>query len=901
LDAVFKAVRIHYWRILIGWMLEPEGLDDDVTDDALASIMTSLLLSHTLDEASLVELTEVMHTIIGQHVGVLANRMKAYKHLYEAVLPPKPQPSHGRRGLPGDHEPGRLDSEGQTEDHEQANGEASENADDTRGRRGAAFVANYMRFVANHLASKQDVEACRKVAALAVEQANVLVETRAVCAAAMQEEVAGCWSQFVKLLLRHLYENDSALKLIGALCWLMYESNAGATAEGALAVQTIHQMALSHSQFLSVMLDESGCMRATKAALVSLMMMLVTFDPACCESSHVAVLLGGYAATLSHTDRQLLHLVALYETNGVSLQEHRPFFWGPPAIEHYNARKDVAPSLWKEAKMDAVLELLSEERMMNLATNFPLSRRLSEDVCHATLHGQSEDAYDPCFLLPLFSHLLSPGKLVNCTKFVEVNALGVTLAALGSKDAAMRGAAYHVLVSFYQQLEGSTRASETAQLTHLLECVRDGIRVANQKLPSVVAVFLARAVRLLLTPAKDKSAQDSISIIITIIIIIDMTVVVPCQRGFHGDRMREIVAVVHTLQQHEVMRRNPYLRHQFAELLLALLPHLSRVGVSAATWCQYLEMLSIFLTKPGAKAVKVPEAEDEEGEEAEKEKESEETLEIAEVRLTLTQVVGLLCQQVCISGTRLSLLSKLQPPSPKEHATRGHMVSATTDEKRSSARHLVAILLHWEPTSTLTPPAGEILRGEASTENAAPPLSIPGVEGAAETMTGRRTLPDVTTVVVAILEWLLGDAHATLSDKCAVLRWTMSLLCLVAAATSAVAHDDDLLSRLLRLYPEIVADTAEPADGATRHSASASKPVGGAAVDGTGVPQPVGGASLQPPLDGATVDSTDARLRVLGNFLRMLLASGDAWEDGRRGVVTETWLMAEKVASVCTA
>lgn len=42
-----------------------------------------------------------------------------------------------------------------------------------------------------------------------------------------------------------------------------------------------------------------------------------------------------------------------------------------------------------------------------------------------------------------------------CHKFVEVNALGLTVAALSSYDSNMRAAAYHILSSFRSHLEAA--------------------------------------------------------------------------------------------------------------------------------------------------------------------------------------------------------------------------------------------------------------------------------------------------------------------------------------------------------------------------------------------------------------------------------------------------------------
>lgn len=54
--------------------------------------------------------------------------------------------------------------------------------------------------------------------------------------------------------------------------------------------------------------------------------------------------------------------------------------------------------------------------------------------------------------------------VVACHKFVEVNALGLTVAALSSYDPSMRAAAYSVLASFRCHLHGA-RCREQSQVS----------------------------------------------------------------------------------------------------------------------------------------------------------------------------------------------------------------------------------------------------------------------------------------------------------------------------------------------------------------------------------------------------------------------------------------------------
>jgi nucleolar pre-ribosomal-associated protein 1 len=53
--------------------------------------------------------------------------------------------------------------------------------------------------------------------------------------------------------------------------------------------------------------------------------------------------------------------------------------------------------------------------------------------------------------------------VVDCRKFLDSNALGLTIAALSSYDPQMRAAAYYVLASYRSHLEGA-RFREQSQV-----------------------------------------------------------------------------------------------------------------------------------------------------------------------------------------------------------------------------------------------------------------------------------------------------------------------------------------------------------------------------------------------------------------------------------------------------
>ena len=67
--------------------------------------------------------------------------------------------------------------------------------------------------------------------------------------------------------------------------------------------------------------------------------------------------------------------------------------------------------------------------------------------------ASDEAIYDPSFLLPLFSKLLSPGAVPYCLSFVHRGGLSLCIAALSSRDVDMRNAAAVVLSRFYAHLQ----------------------------------------------------------------------------------------------------------------------------------------------------------------------------------------------------------------------------------------------------------------------------------------------------------------------------------------------------------------------------------------------------------------------------------------------------------------
>ncbi|XP_063202755.1 LOW QUALITY PROTEIN: nucleolar pre-ribosomal-associated protein 1 [Chroicocephalus ridibundus] len=316
------------------------------------------------------------------------------------------------------------------------------------------------------------------------------------------------WYSFVKTGLKYRYRNEAFLKVLNVAIQLLYKKESSLS-QRLLKLSKLHMMVTQHSLFLSAILrsreDDGMNIQTTREALVDILLTVVKLSPSLCESSHLAVLLGAYGATLSAVDQKVLLLLQLYEKNNQSLISSRMLLWGPAAVEHHKTCKSLGKSLWQQPSMEEILCLLDREKMMKTILSFPQHRRLlsSQETQESLYRDETvenlDDFYDPCFLLQLFSELTRPEYVVACHKFVEVNALGLTVAALSSYDSNMRAAAYFVLASFRSHLEGA-RFREKSQLVYLLDAVQNGIGQPNLRFTFSLTLYIARVAQQILKP-----------------------------------------------------------------------------------------------------------------------------------------------------------------------------------------------------------------------------------------------------------------------------------------------------------------------------------------------------------------------------------------------------------------
>ncbi|XP_051781694.1 nucleolar pre-ribosomal-associated protein 1 isoform X2 [Erpetoichthys calabaricus] len=315
------------------------------------------------------------------------------------------------------------------------------------------------------------------------------------------------WNSFIKLGLKNRYRETAFLEALNFMLAKLY--NDDNIPEKFLPLPMIHMMIISHSLFLPTILNEkveNSWDLLAKESIIDILLTVVRRCGHVCEMSHIAVILGAYGASLSRQDQKLLLLLRCYEQNGVSLAEFGVLLWGPAAVEFQKARKSLGKSIWQQPSTDQILTLLDKDKMHQTLLNFPQYRHIlpqsgKDEIFKDDNIKDLDSLYDPCFLLPVFSTIVKSDSVIDCQKFVYINALGVTIAALSSYDANVRAAAYYVLGSFYLQVEAAF-FKEKRQLLCLLDAFKNGIRQKNSCVPFSLAVYIAKTAQQIFKPGE---------------------------------------------------------------------------------------------------------------------------------------------------------------------------------------------------------------------------------------------------------------------------------------------------------------------------------------------------------------------------------------------------------------
>ncbi|KAJ3040726.1 nucleolar pre-ribosomal-associated protein 1 [Rhizophlyctis rosea] len=358
---------------------------------------------------------------------------------------------------------------------------------------------------------------------------------------------------YIQTTLRYRLVDPAALEGLVAVVQLLYakETNA-ARSLLPFELPTLIDMIMTHSQSAKILLPQSdasaveGEKKAEKGAthlrsfhpakyqLVRLLESIMSVDPVhCCKTSHIPLLVAAYQGTVAASDRIILRIWNHFEVGaGVSVADWVGN-WNGAGVVGGDEGDEVAGGVVVTAvnifdALNAVDPVWMAGSIQNFDPYAPFEQPQPSVTSTSPKTSRHSPTYDPSFFLPLLITILS--RVTDTTQFdtrriVESNLLGLAVMSLSSTDIITRKAAYCALDWAYQAIQDGD-FKERTQVLLLLDGVRnavvnredewseeggiarekkkeeDGDKVP-QRVPSVVALFAAQALMVLLKPEGD--------------------------------------------------------------------------------------------------------------------------------------------------------------------------------------------------------------------------------------------------------------------------------------------------------------------------------------------------------------------------------------------------------------
>lgn len=160
----------------------------------------------------MVELTEVMHNLIGQYTRISANQMQAYKNLWESILPNRTKSLQQRNTQPDskandyketkdDHQAWTIDMS-ELQDNETSVQQLDQIISPGDRKKVSDFAVNYIRLIHNCLSAKENMKEHRQIAVTSVEHVSKLLQRGMASVITVREELLKIWNSFTTGLLR---------------------------------------------------------------------------------------------------------------------------------------------------------------------------------------------------------------------------------------------------------------------------------------------------------------------------------------------------------------------------------------------------------------------------------------------------------------------------------------------------------------------------------------------------------------------------------------------------------------------------------------------------------------------------------------------------------------------------
>ncbi|KNC85978.1 hypothetical protein SARC_01854 [Sphaeroforma arctica JP610] len=161
------------------------------------------------------------------------------------------------------------------------------------------------------------------------------------------------------------------------------------------------------------------------------------------------------------------------------------------------------------AKAAATFKCLDSRMLWASVRSFPFDRKLVAQSTELCGYEESPDykrtdalsaVYDPAFVLPTVYQALLSSDDVDIRKLIESHVVGYCVSSLSSRDVHVRIAGSAVLRHLFDNHFKHSSFREQSQVQYLLSVFRDGIESNDQRVPTIMTVFVSEALLVLIAP-----------------------------------------------------------------------------------------------------------------------------------------------------------------------------------------------------------------------------------------------------------------------------------------------------------------------------------------------------------------------------------------------------------------
>ncbi|KAL0402200.1 UNVERIFIED_CONTAM: putative protein C14G10.02 [Sesamum latifolium] len=279
--------------------------------------------------------------------------------------------------------------------------------------------------------------------------------------------------------------------------------------EGTFSSSSVIQLLLAHSQFAESIHLPCQSLVSTQFGLVFTPMQSIL------------------RATCTEVDLEIYNLILEIEANDKSSAgtvSQLDYLWGVASLK---VRKDCAQNKDMQSVDAENMEFVEDRRKIRFRENLPIDPKLcaqtvlyfpydrfvnggtlnnlQKDTATTVMHeARSTSAklqiYDPVFILRFSIHCLSVS-YIEPIEFASLGLLAVTFVSISSPDDDMRKLGYETLAKFKGALEKCQKKKDVARLRLLVSYLQNGIEEPWQRIPSIIATFVAEASLVLLDPS----------------------------------------------------------------------------------------------------------------------------------------------------------------------------------------------------------------------------------------------------------------------------------------------------------------------------------------------------------------------------------------------------------------